>query len=308
MRKKNLVAAAGLLGVAVVGGTLAYFNQTLEAENKFETGTYGTELVEEFTPPPTDWEPGAKMNKDVYVTNTGDMPVVVRVKFEEEWKRGDATFKKNDSMVTVQEPSQGNPNDGYVSPDGTVVKKIFESENWEYDTKTGWYYYTSKIAPGAATTKLLDGVQLISDVDMGDFNKVKYYTTISKDKVDFRNGKVYLKGTETELGNAKDNKPENGWVRYDEEAVPAGSTFNKSVTEIKDGAKGYSDADYTLKVTAITCQATTDAVEAIFADAPTDLVTNWNLLDPNADPTTTTPSEGADTDASTEAVTEITEQ
>ena len=77
----KVIAVAAMLAVAGIGGTFAYFNQTLTAANIFDTGKYDTELVEEFKPSEGEnWGPGTSVNKDVTIRNTGTLPVVVRVK------------------------------------------------------------------------------------------------------------------------------------------------------------------------------------------------------------------------------------
>ena len=50
MNKKSKVAVAGVAAVALVGGTLAYWNQTTTINNPFSTNSYGGETVEEFNP------------------------------------------------------------------------------------------------------------------------------------------------------------------------------------------------------------------------------------------------------------------
>lgn len=82
----KVVSLAGIIAIAGIGGTFAYFNQTDRAVNEFWTGTYDMELVEEFKPKEGEnWEPGTSVNKDVHVENQGSLPVVVRVKFGERW-------------------------------------------------------------------------------------------------------------------------------------------------------------------------------------------------------------------------------
>ena len=59
----KVIAVAAMLAVAGIGGTFAYFNQTLTAANIFDTGKYDTELVEEFKPSEGEnWGPGTKRN------------------------------------------------------------------------------------------------------------------------------------------------------------------------------------------------------------------------------------------------------
>lgn len=337
MKKKHLAAAAGLLGIAAVGGTLAYFNQELSAENQLKTGKYATELVEEFTPPSEEWQPGVDVNKDVYVTNTGNAPVVVRVKFEEKWQREGASFKSNNQVDTVGNPfgstDQKNEKDGLVEKDGTVVTKTFDSTvkklggdgtiekgtidavtKWVYSD--GWFYYTSVIDKGEASEKLLDSIELIDDADMGAFEEVKYYTTIPKDELVFKNGKVYKKDDDSELSFTGNET--TGWATYTTGAVPKDATYNKSVAQLQkdvDGKelKGYSDANYTLTVTAITCQATKEAVEATFrnndktsCNVPKAVMEKWGMGGGTAS-SDSTPADEENTKTNANTVTEVTE-
>ena len=48
MKKKHIAALAGIAAVFAVGGSLAYFNQDLEAVNVLKSGDFDTEIVEEF--------------------------------------------------------------------------------------------------------------------------------------------------------------------------------------------------------------------------------------------------------------------
>ena len=129
----KVIAVAAMLAVAGIGGTFAYFNQTLTAANIFDTGKYDTELVEEFKPSEGEnWGPGTSVNKDVTIRNTGTLPVVVRVKFQEKWVRGQEEFYFTDTSqekerpVAIGSPSnannafenvyQGDPEDGIRLP------------------------------------------------------------------------------------------------------------------------------------------------------------------------------------------------
>ncbi len=135
-RNKKIAGVAGLAAIMVIGGTFAYFNQTMTVTNPFDTGKYDTNVVENFTPEDGDnWEPGAKVNKDVTVENTGDYDVLVRVKFDESWvnKTTKTWTKTNKGMDTTT--SQENATDGLVANDGSVVTKILNEEN-----KDKWVY------------------------------------------------------------------------------------------------------------------------------------------------------------------------
>lgn len=86
---KKAIAGVGLGALALVGGTFAYYNQTATMDNPLKTGKYENEIVEEFTPPTTEIKPGATIAKKVGAQNTGDYPVLVRIRMDEVWRRGD---------------------------------------------------------------------------------------------------------------------------------------------------------------------------------------------------------------------------
>lgn len=93
---KKLIAGAGLAALALVGGTFAYFNESLTIDNPLNTGKYDAVMYEDFTPPADDMNPGTHWDKQVGAQNTGDYPVLVRVKMDETWTRkgaGGETYK-----------------------------------------------------------------------------------------------------------------------------------------------------------------------------------------------------------------------
>lgn len=142
MKNKKLKAIAGLVAVAVIGGSLAYFNQTMTVENPFDTNKYSSELVETFNPGDgDDWQPGATVNKDIQVDNTGDYDVIVRVKFDETWTRkgGNSAYVTNTGIN--DSTSQTDETDGLVTGDYSVVKKnLLNADKWFYNTNDGYYY------------------------------------------------------------------------------------------------------------------------------------------------------------------------
>ncbi|WP_294150596.1 BsaA family SipW-dependent biofilm matrix protein [uncultured Clostridium sp.] len=263
MKKRNIAALAGVAAIFAVGGSLAYFNQTMEVENNFDTAKYGSTLVEDFNPSDGhDWEPGVEINKDVLVTNTGDKPVVVRVRFDETWKRGDEAFvdiKAEDDTRDGKENKimnvfQTDPADGVATADvddSVVEKKLANTEDWIY--QDGYYYYRTALGSKLSTSEVLDAVKLTEEADMGQFLKKKYYslaeTAGENDWIPFpeKDGKDI---TEAELAASL---PEGEVIRHIKSDVAADAK-----------ALGYADADYTLKITAEVIQATSEAVDAVF--------------------------------------------
>lgn len=83
-KKKWVAAATTLAAMAALAATFAWFQSQDSAKNHFEGSIAGNdvEVVETFTPP-TDWQPGQEVNKDVAILNSGDYESMIRVSFAE---------------------------------------------------------------------------------------------------------------------------------------------------------------------------------------------------------------------------------
>lgn len=81
MKKKflSLTLALGLVATAAIGGTLAYFTDTDQAENVFTTGDVAINLIETFDPDNAKLMPGIDIEKKVNVQNVGSEDAYVRV-------------------------------------------------------------------------------------------------------------------------------------------------------------------------------------------------------------------------------------
>lgn len=269
MKKKHIAALAGIAAVFAVGGSLAYFNQDLEAVNVLKSGDFDTEIVEEFRlEDGKDWKPGTTVNKDFAVKNSGDVPMVVRVSFQETWEKDDGAYVTIDT--TEKEEGHGEadnkfesvwqeePTDGLTDKDDSVVEKTLNlGKEWVYSD--GYYYYTKTLPAGATTEYLLDDVTLSKDADLGKITVVKKYST-----------------------NPDKTVPEEDWIPFP--ADEAGNPISESELsrQLKEDGKtlyhmrsdivtdenfrGYSDAAYNLTIKAHTVQATEDAVKAVFGE------------------------------------------
>lgn len=272
MRKKHIAALAGIAAVFAVGGSLAYFNQDLEAVNVLKAGKFDTEIVEEFRPEEgKDWKPGTTVNKDFAVKNSGDVPMVVRVSFQETWEKDDGAYVTIDT--TEKEEGHGEANnkfesvwqdsatDGLTDKDDSVVEKTLNlGEDWVY--RDGYYYYTKTLPAGATTeTNLLDDVTLSKDTDLGKITVVKKYSTNPKETVPESDWKLFPADEEgnpiSEAELVKKLK-ENGEALY----------HMRSDVVTDETLTGYSDAAYNLTIKAHTVQATEEAVKSVF-DAET---------------------------------------
>lgn len=262
MNKKAL-GLAGLGAVALVGGTLAYFTAESRLENPFTTGDYTTELHEDYTPPTEDLEPGAKWEKKVGATNTGDYPVLVRIKMDEKWVRKgetdpalkdgyvkwdssnkDAFLSKDgqfDESTGKFTANQDNDTDGLTDQDDetTVYKHLVNTtedgsaEGWIYNKDDGYWYWTRVLDKNAATGNLMDYFVLASNIDMGYYDTTEYYQLADKttDTPD---------NTETGTWN-KVEKKEDKYVIQNPEGegtIEIGDLNEDKILDIIDLAKG----------------------------------------------------------------------
>lgn len=255
---KKAAALGGLAAVAVVGGTWAYFNQTAAITNPFSTGSYGGSIVESFNPSEGDnWQPGATVDKEVVAENTGNSPLLVRVKMAETWSRNgmagtmpNITSADGDAFLNV---SQADPKDGETATDDTVVhKNLADNDAWE-KADDGYWYYRGQLAPGATTESLLESVTLDKDTDMGLYTTTyKYCTTDGKDS---------KPDDKTEWLTAKDGEEDADMLVAAEAAKEEGNSFHvKKETALDEAHPGYADADYELEITIDMVQPTEDAV------------------------------------------------
>lgn len=263
MRKnKKIAGVAGLAAIMVIGGTFAYFNQTMTVTNPFDTGKYDTNVTEDFKPEDGDnWEPGAEVNKDVTVKNTGDYDVLVRVKLTEKWvnKTTSNTVAENTTGLKG-DASQVDAKDGLTTGDYSVVEKTLNENDWVYNDADGYWYYKTNLKAKTDTGKFLDAVKLMENADMGKYTVTNYYTTAE------------TKPAESAIGD----DPANQWVAYTGN-VPKDAKHSMAVTKQDPNAPGYGNANYTLTITAQTVQATDAAMKDAFALTAQPAGCTWNL-------------------------------
>ena len=253
---KKAAALGGLAAVAVVGGTWAYFNQTAAITNPFSTGSYGGSIVESFNPSEGDnWQPGATVDKEVVAENTGNSPLLVRVKMAETWSRNDQNMIaiNSEKQPDFTEVKQADAEDGLVESDQTVVwKNLAENDAWTQG-EDGYWYYKGQLAPGATTESLLESVTLDKDTDMGLYTTTyKYCTTDGKDS---------KPDDKTEWLTAENGEEDADMLAAARAAKKEGNSFHvKKETALDEAHPGYADADYELEITIDMVQTTEDAV------------------------------------------------
>mgnify|MGYP000094989988 CR=1 FL=1 len=275
---KKVAALGGLAALAAVGGTWAYFSQSAAITNPFNTGKYGGSVIEHFNPSDgDDWQPGATVDKEVIAQNTGDQPLLVRVKMAEKWtaeKREMPAFDsvnegdpdtRNEAFTEVE---QNNATDGQTTGDQTVVHKNFADNSMWEEGRDGYWYYRGQLAPGASTEALLESVTLDKDVDLGEYTTTyQYCTTPGKDSVP---------NADTEWTTAS-GEDDGTMLAAAEDAKEAGNSFHvKKEVALNTEAAGYADADYELTITIEMVQPTEDAVIAEWGEDSLQYLLAWS--------------------------------
>lgn len=288
---KKAAAVAGLGALALVGGSFAYYFESGSLDNPLSTGKYNTQLVEDFTPPTEDMKPGVNWEKEVGAQNTGDYPVLVRIKMDEKWvRKGETTaykelhsiLEKDNSIVkddrfnTVEAkvgtyPSmtvtadQVDDNDG-DTPEGdktVVYKNILTNGDW-VDGGDGYWYWNGVLEKKGSgkdkTTALMDGLVMATNIDLGEYNTSEQYV-ILEDTYETLPETLPEGAAWEDMAEVQDTNGD-GVADVRDINIPAGmKLFRKSESELNAAAPGYADSNYTLTITSEFVQATKDAVE-----------------------------------------------
>ncbi|MCL1895354.1 MAG: BsaA family SipW-dependent biofilm matrix protein [Clostridiales bacterium] len=270
-KKKLIVVLSGVLALALVAGTLAYYTSTNTLDNQMKTAQYGNELEEKFTPK-EDWQPGEKVSKEAGVSNTGDYDLFVRIKMSEEWTLKDGTTTHGWASsaaefltATASASAQIDPSDGLITDgtdfDETVVYKELAASGWTFNSNDGYWYYNTKLAAAGSTGNLLTSITLAGDTDMGSYTVTKYYT------------KAAVRPNNDVIGS----DPTTQWVVYTQAAVPSGATYTRTVSALDDAASGYAGATYVLTITSEVIQGTKESYQASAWNVPAGLHSAWGI-------------------------------
>lgn len=126
-----LVIAAALALVTAIGGTMAWLTTHSEGlTNTFTPATISGEVKETFNSP-------FDTKSNVYIQNTSDVPVYVRVALVPTW-----VMQENDKYVPVAEPVE----DADVTIDNENWKNFVPKNSDWIKGRDGYYYYTKPLA------------------------------------------------------------------------------------------------------------------------------------------------------------------
>ena len=150
--KKLLPLIAVIVAVGAIGVTIAYNKDSSVLQNQFSMAGYQTVFTDTFNSP-DDWTPCDVTPKEVKVTNTGNMPVSVRIKLEEKWRN---------AADTEDLPLERGRK--------TLADIIYSDDAEDWIETDGWYYYEYDLAPGETTSSLIEAVRLNCSANFGGDN------------------------------------------------------------------------------------------------------------------------------------------
>ncbi len=150
MKKIISLVLVLVLALTAIGGTLAYFTDTDNANNTFTVGNVDIDLTEPKWDEAGNGEakeayPGEPLAKDPTVTNVGINPCFVRISVEGLDCLGE------EGMITYR----------------TDYENGKLGDNWVLHTD-GYYYYTQILAPGAVTDALFDQIVMPTTLTNGN--------------------------------------------------------------------------------------------------------------------------------------------
>ena len=137
-KKTLLFGGILLIGVAVLGATIAFNQDSATLENWFSAGNMTVTATDSFASP-NNWKPCDSATKEVTFKNNSNASVNVRVKINEYWR---------DAADTRNLP---------LEKDGVSLVEWQRDSMWRTPLPTapdGYYYYYTRLGPGQSTGPL----------------------------------------------------------------------------------------------------------------------------------------------------------
>lgn len=145
MKKKRLIIASiALVGVAAIGGTIAYYADSVNFTNTFNLGEGTVEYVETFETP-TNWKSCDETPKTLVITNKSDVPVVARFKMTEYWKAANSSTTGQTSDLSMTYQNQR-----------VAIINFQNQSDWEQEGD--WWVYKNTLQKNQSTSSLLKSV------------------------------------------------------------------------------------------------------------------------------------------------------
>ena len=194
--KQIIFAAVFVFAAAVPLTVYAYLQKTEEKKNEFTIGEDKEQVTEVFTEPSYISMQGT-FEKKVYVENTGTSDQFVRVYLD----FSDSRVRDN-AMIVYQKENQTQTKswDEFLRnlPENWTYVSYVSTDDTDYSTLGGYFYYTKVLKPDETTTALIDSITTdfrTDDTDTNtdnikDFDIIVYSESVQTVEID-TSGTVY---------------------------------------------------------------------------------------------------------------------
>lgn len=148
--KKKMIVLAGISTFMVLGGTLAYFTTNDSFTNTFKVAKYQPQIIETFESP-EKWMPGTTTQKEIAITNNGNIDMALRAQYEEKW------INANGEEIPLMDSNNN------------IAAIINFNEGWVKEAD-GFYYYGAKdnltrLKPDEKSTSFIKSVTFNKNIE-----------------------------------------------------------------------------------------------------------------------------------------------
>ena len=231
--KKKIALGAGALAVVLVAaGTFAWFTTTDKVKNVFGMDNFDVTITEDFDKPDVPLVPGTDVTKQVGVTNSGNVPVVVRVKLEETLALLEQDTTDGVDKLKVEYIDKGSAAVAHVP--------VLISQNMIETYKTADYKEVINTNDANASQEYIENVILPSDVTVlrkrtttGSNTVYSYLAYVAAESTQ-DSGNHHLVQVTPVIGKSSAEKPESFEVKYaynmKKPTEPDGSEYSVTAT------------------------------------------------------------------------------
>lgn len=180
MKKKRIIVIAALaLLIALVGGTVAFYSDSLFFQNNFKLAGDNIEYTETFESP-NNWKSCDETAKTFVITNKSATTVAARFKIAEYWKAAGSTSTDQASELSLTYQGQK-----------VAIINFQNEDDWERDGD--WYVYKYPLGENQSTSSLLKSVTFNCDINFaGNVSYSADGKSGTTNTTDYQNAKYHL--------------------------------------------------------------------------------------------------------------------
>ena len=146
-KKKRTILAVSAVGLlTIIGGVIAYNQNSMFFNNLFHLAQYGPETFTETFESPDSWTCQETTPKSVIYENHTGVTRAVRVKYEDYWKKKGSASTDHETELPLEKNGER-----------LTTINLQNEEDWILNDD-GWYYYRYEVPDGAKSTDFMESV------------------------------------------------------------------------------------------------------------------------------------------------------